>query len=148
MYCYAILIERNGNQKKIGDKIILYLSDLEIFAKYRIFGKIVVFESETDLEKKISDDIVMYRSAFSTSKKEDIYEKINFLIGKEQQTKRFAIRVSRKGTHNYSSTELARIVAGAVFDEWPDIKVDLNSPELEIFVQIINNMSVIYLKHS
>ena len=75
-------------------------------------------------------------------------EKINFLIGKEQQTKRFAIRVSRKGTHNYSSTELARIVAGAVFDEWPDIKVDLNSPELEIFVQIINNMSVIYLKHS
>ena len=141
-------IERNGNQKKIGDKIILYLSDLKIFAKYRIFGKIVVFESETDLEKKISDDIVMYRSAFSTSKKEDIYEKINFLIGKEQQTKRFAIRDSRKGTHNYSSTELARIVAGAGFDEWPDIKVDLNSPELEIFVQIINNMSVIYLKHS
>ena len=90
----------------------------------------------------------MYRSAISSSRKEDIYKKIRYLIGREQRTKKFAIRVSRKGTHHYNSTELARTVAGAVFDEWPDIKVDLNSPELEIFVQIINNMSVIYLKHS
>ena len=148
MYCYAILIERNGNQKKSGDELILYLSERKIFAKYRIFGKIVVLESKTDLKKTISDDIIMYRSALSSSKKEDIYEKIRYLIGREQRTKKFAIRVSRKGTHHYSSTELARTVAGAVFDEWPNIKVDLNSPELEIFVQIINNMSVVYLKHS
>tara|TARA_B100000586_G_C20077311_1_gene413679 strand:+ start:129 stop:575 length:447 start_codon:yes stop_codon:yes gene_type:complete len=148
MYCYAVLIERNRNQKKIGDKIILYLSELKIFAKYRIFGKIVVLESKTDLAKTIQDDIVMYRSAFSSSKKVDIYEKIKFLIDREHQTKRFAIRVDRKGTHDYSSTDLARNVAGAVFDKWPNIQVDLDCPELEIFVQIINNMSVIYLKHS
>ena len=148
MYCYAILIERNGNQKKTGDNIILSLSEQKIFAKYSIFGKIVVLESESDLEKTIPDDIIMYRSISSSSKKEDIYEEIRLLIDKEEQTNKFAIRVNRKGTHNYNSTELARIVAGAVFDKWPDIKVDLKSPELEIFVQIINNMSIIYLKHS
>ena len=58
MYCYAILIERNGNQKKIGDELILYLSERKIFAKYRIFGKIVVLESKTDLKQTISDDII------------------------------------------------------------------------------------------
>ena len=103
MYCYAILVERNGNQKKIGDRLILYLSERKIFAKYRIFGKIVVLESKTDLKKTISDDIIMYRSALSSSKKEDIYEKIRYLIGREQRTKKFAIRVSRKGTHHYLS---------------------------------------------
>ena len=63
-------------------------------------------------------------------------------------TKNFAIRVDRKGNHDYDSTELASNVAGAVFDKWPDISVDLNSPELEICVQIINNKCIIYLKYS
>ena len=148
MYCYAILIERNANPKKIGDHVILSLSAQKIFAKYNIFGKIVVLKSESALEKMIPDDIIMYRSIPSSSKKEDIYENIRLLIDKEDQAKKFAIRVNRNGTHNYNSTELARIVAGAVFDKWPDIKVDLKYPELEIFVQIINNMSIIYLKHS
>ena len=63
-------------------------------------------------------------------------------------TKNFAIKVDRKGSHEYDSTELARNVAGAVFDKWPNISVDLDSPELEICVQIINNKCIIYLKYS
>ena len=45
----------------------------------------------------------------------------------------------------YTSTELAKEVAGAPFEKWPKIKVNLDNPDLEINVQIINNRSIIYL---
>ena len=90
----------------------------------------------------------MYPCTFTSSKENEIYESIKMLIQHAILPKNFAIRVDRKGNHDYDSTELARNVAGAVFDKWPDINVDLNSPELEICVQIINNKCIIYLKYS
>ena len=61
-----------------------------------------------------------------------------------KEVKSFAIRVNRKGEHKYSSTELAREVASAVFEIWPKTKVDLSNPEREFNVEIINNRSLIY----
>ena len=90
----------------------------------------------------------MYPCTFTSSKENEIYESIKMLVERTTPTKNFAIRVDRKGNHDYDSTELASNVAGAVFDKWPDISVDLNSPELEICVQIINNKCIIYLKYS
>ena len=146
MNCYAI-VNGNQSQKGIGDKIIISLSKQKIFAKYRLFGRIIILESEQEL----SDAILgkhLYPCIFTSSKENEIYESIKVLIENAIPTKNFAIRVDRKGNHNYDSTELARNVAGAVFDKWPDISVDLDSPELEICVQIINNKCTIYLKYS
>jgi len=68
------------------------------------------------------------------------------LINLVDKPESFAIKVDRKGEHKYTSTELAKEVAGAPFEKWPSIKVDLDTPELEINVQIINNRSIIYLR--
>ena len=57
------------------------------------------------------------------------------------------MKVARKGEHKYSSTELAKQVAGAAFEEWPNVKVNLDKPSLEINIQIINNRSIIYLRN-
>ena len=146
MNFYAI-VNGNQSQKGIGDKIIISLSKQKIFAKYRLFGRIIILESEQEL----SDAILgkhLYPCIFTCSKENEIYESIKVLIENAIPTKNFAMRVDRKGNHDYESTELASNVAGAVFDKWPNICVDLNSPELEICVQIINNKCIIYLKYS
>ena len=148
MNYYAIL--NNGNQglKGLGDRIIISLSKQKIFAKYRVFGRIIALDCEQELNDGILNSKQLYPCISTSSKEKEIYENIKLLINNTIPTKNFAIRVDRKGNHDYDSTELASNVAGAVFDKWPDISVDLNSPELEICVQIINNKCIIYLKYS
>ena len=148
MNCYAILNNGNKSLKRLGDKIIISLSRQKIFAKYRILGRIIALESEQELSEVILNGKHMYPCTFTSSKENEIYESIKMLVENAIPTKNFAMRVDRKGEHDYDSTELARNVAGAVFDKWPNISVNLNSPELEICVQIINNKCLIYLKYS
>ena len=148
MNCYAIVNNGNQSLKRLGDKIIISLSKQKIFAKYRVFGRIIVLESEQELSDVILNSKHLYPCIFTSSKENEIYESIKMLIQHAILPKNFAIRVDRKGNHDYDSTELARSVAGAVFDKWPDVSVDLDSPELKICVQIINNKCIIYLKYS
>ena len=148
MNCYAMVNNGNQSLKRLGDKIIISLSKQKIFAKYRVFGRIIVLESEQELSDVILNSKHLYPCIFTGSKEHEIYESIKMLVENAIPTKNFAIRVDRKGNHDYDSTELARSVAGAVFDKWPDVSVDLNSPELKICVQIINNKCIIYLKYS
>ena len=148
MNCYAIVNNGNQSLKGIGDKIIISLSKQKIFSKYRVFGRIIILESEQELSNLILNRKHLYPCIFTSSKENDIYESIKRLIQHAIPPKNFAIRVDRKGEHNYASTELASNVAGAVFDKWTNIHVDLDSPELEICVQIINNKCIIYLKYS
>ena len=147
MNCYAIVNNRNQTPKGLGDKIIISLSKQKIFAKYRVFGRIIALESEQDLSDVILNGKHLYPCILTSSKENEIYESIKMLVEHAIHTKNFAIRVDRKGNHDYDSTGLARNVAGAVFDQWPNISVDLDSPELEICVQIINNKCIIYLKY-
>ena len=148
MNCYAIVNNGNQSLKGLGDKIIISLSSQKIFAKYSVFGSIIALESEQELNDGILSSSPLYPCIFTSSKKNEIYESINILVEHAIPTQNFAIRVDRKGNHDYDSTELASNVAGAVFDKWPNISVDLDSPELEICVQIINNKCIIYLKYS
>ena len=148
MNCYAMVNNGNQSLKRLGDKIIISLSKQKIFAKYRVFGRIIVLESEQELSDVILNSKHLYPCIFTGSKEHEIYESIKMLVENAIPTKNFAIRVDRKGNHDYDSTELARSVAGAVFDKWPDVSVDLDSPELKICVQIINNKCIIYLKYS
>ena len=75
----------------------------------------------------------------STEKKKDIFKTIKKLINDIEEPANFAVKVSRKGEHRFTSTDLARDLAAAAFERWPNIKVNLNEPSLEINVQIINN---------
>jgi len=144
MNCYAMVNNGNQSLKRLGDKIIISLSKQKIFAKYRVFGRIIVLESEQELSDVILNSKHLYPCIFTSSKEHEIYESIKMLVENAIPTKNFAIRVDRKGNHDYDSTS----VAGAVFDKWPDVSVDLDSPELKICVQIINNKCIIYLKYS
>ena len=143
---FVIKCSSRKNLKQIGDKIILNLIEKGLETKYRVLGNYIFLETKRSIE---GEDIVkeeIYSGKISTSKKEDIFEEIRKLISIVDKPESFAIKVDRKGEHTYTSTELAREVAGAPFEKWPNIKVDLDKPDLEINVQIINNRSVIYLR--
>ena len=61
-----------------------------------------------------------------------------------EKIKTFAVKVERKGEHKFTSTELARELAGSVFDLFPKIQVDLKNPELIVHVKVLNNKSILY----
>ena len=146
---YGYIIETNSNQsiRKFGDNLILSLYKDKIIAKYNLFGKKLFIETSKLLVKENENDDSFLPAIMSNSEQNEIYGKIRQLINRVKKADDFAIKVIRKGEHKYTSTELARNVAGAVFDKWPNIKVNLENPQLEVIIQIINNRSIIYARY-
>ena len=143
---FVIKCSSRKNLKQIGDKIILNLIEKDLEAKYRVLGNYIFLETKGIID---GEDIVkeeIHSGKISTSKKEDIFKVIKELISILDEPRSFAIKVNRNGEHKYTSTELAKEVAAAPFEKWPKIKVNLDNPDLEINVQIINNRSIIYLR--
>ena len=141
---------RNSSKKNLipfGDKIILDLLEKGIIAKYSTFGKNIFLESSHKINKSIISKYDMYSAIMCTEKEKNIFQNIKKLIENVDEPTNFAVIVQRKGDQNYSSTELARNVAGAAFEIWPEIKVNLKKPQLEINVEIINNRTIIYLRN-
>ena len=141
---------RNSSKKNLipfGDKIILDLLEKGIIAKYSTFGKNIFLESSHKINKSIISKYDMYSAIMCTEKEKNIFQNIKKLIENVDEPTNFAVIVQRKGDQNYSSTELARNVAGAAFEIWPKIKVNLKKPQLEINVEIINNRTIIYLRN-
>jgi len=145
---YGFIVETDSNQslKRLGDKLILSLYKDKIIAKYNIFGKKIFIETSESLTKKKNLSSSFVPAIMSNSEQNKIYDKISTVISRVNEPDNFAIKVIRKGEHKYTSTELARNVAGAVFDKWPNIKVNLEKPQLEVIIQIINNRSLIYTR--
>ena len=143
MYKFVLRNIQKKDQTKIGDSIILKLFEKHIIAKYQAFGTYLFVESNQDIRSELNDT-ELFIALMLSSKVNDIFYSIKDLIIELKEPKTFAIKVNRKGDHTYTSTELAREVASAVFEKWPDIQVNLKKPVLEINVEIINNRCIIY----
>ncbi len=48
---------------------------------------------------------------------------------------RFAIRAKRQGVERYTSQQMGEVIGQAVADQMPDVTVDLDHPDYEIFVE-------------
>lgn len=61
----------------------------------------------------------------------------------------FAMRVRRTGTHPFTSADVARDVGAAVLSANVDLEVtvDLDSPDLELFVEVRNNRSFVFSEY-
>ena len=143
MYRFALKNVKKKHQTKIGDNIILRLYEKNIITKYLTFGNYLFLESSKDISNELKNSQI-FKALLVSSNVNDIFDSIKELIIELKEPKTFAIKVNRKGDHPYTSTELARNVASAVFEKWPDIKVNLKKPLLEINVEIINNRCIVY----
>ncbi|MHA1229649.1 MAG: tRNA uracil 4-sulfurtransferase ThiI [Candidatus Helarchaeota archaeon] len=58
----------------------------------------------------------------------------------------FAVRVKRSGSHNYSSTDIAKIVGGEILKNFKNrnISVDLSNPKKIIYIEIRDRKSYIF----
>ena len=77
---------------------------------------------------------------------ENIYQNVKNIIPAELDIETFAIKVERKGEHRFTSTELARQLAGSVFELFPNLKVDLKNPNLKVHIKVLNNICLIYVE--
>jgi thiamine biosynthesis protein ThiI len=64
--------------------------------------------------------------------------------GKLRPGMRFAVRARRQHVSGFTSQELARIVADAVWEKVPGFVVDLENPEYEVFVEAREYGGIVY----
>jgi len=146
MYGFIVNTDSNHNTKRFGDKLILNLYKENIISKYQMFGRKIFLETTGEFDRKLKNRFSISPATMTSSEQKKIYSNITKVINQVNEPENFAIKVIRKGEHKYTSTDLARNVAGAVFDKWPKIKVNLEKPQLEVVIQIINNRSLIYIR--
>lgn len=83
----------------------------------------------------------------TSSEREDIFRLAVELAGPHfREGTRFCVRARRSGQHRYTSMELARDAGSAIFlaNEGMRPKVDLTTPELEVFIDVRQSRTYVY----
>jgi len=84
----------------------------------------------------------------TSSKLEDIVDRSMFLAGHVlKEGNSFAVKCRRVGDHSYSSADVCRIVGQSILDEFGEklgLKVDLDSPDVRLGVEVRNDEAFIY----
>tara|TARA_B110001454_G_C12555629_1_gene365439 strand:+ start:22 stop:468 length:447 start_codon:yes stop_codon:yes gene_type:complete len=147
MHNYILDCKSKSKLKHIGNKIILGLQDKGNLSKYIIVQKYLYFTTKKEI---VDEKILGYKfkkAILCETKKDIIYSNVKNIIPIKTHAKSFAVKVQRKGEHKFTSTELASDTAGAVFELFPKICVDLKEPELIIHIKVINNRSLLFPEH-
>ena len=56
----------------------------------------------------------------------------------------FAVRPRRVGSHPFTSQDLGREIGGAILDAFPEAKVDLGTPAVEVHVEVRENRGFVF----
>jgi len=131
--------------KKVGRKIILELFEKnKILSKYQIFNKYLFLNAIETISDDFKTKYKLVEARLCDSNVENIYKNVKNIIPPELEIKTFAIKVERKGEHKFTSTELARVVAGSVFELLPNVKVNLKKPNFTVHIKVLNNKCLIF----
>tara|TARA_B100000941_G_scaffold140688_1_gene99685 strand:+ start:260 stop:709 length:450 start_codon:yes stop_codon:yes gene_type:complete len=133
--------------KNIGRKIVLELFEKnKILSKYQIFNKYLFLTSMEYISDDFKAKYKLIEANLCNTNVENIYQNVKNIIPAELDIETFAIKVERKGEHRFTSTELARQLAGSVFELFPNLKVDLENPNLKVHIKVLNNICLIYVE--
>ena len=133
--------------KKVGRKIVLELfGDNKILSKYQIFNKYLYLNSMEAISDDLKAKYKLIEARLCDTKVENIYQNVKNIIPSKLEIETFAIKVERKGEHTFTSTELARELAGSVFELLPKVKVDLKNPNLKVHIKVLNNKCLMYME--
>jgi thiamine biosynthesis protein ThiI len=139
---------QNALIKNIEDVFLDKKIECRISTDYgRIYVHVDDVSSSIKILRKVFGIVSLSLVIETTSKISDIcnaaikYSKRLLTDGKD-----FAIRARRSGTHPYTSQDIAKAVGFAVLSANKDkkIKVNLNDPDVEIFVEVRNNKAFIF----
>lgn len=131
-------IKEGLNNEKISFKIKrewgrIYIYTREITASVPVLKKIFGIKSFSPSLKTETDLDLISKLAINISK-----EKIN-------RESTFALRVRRTGTHDFTSQEVAIQIGNEIVNE-TKADVDLENPDLEIYIEIRQNETFLFTK--
>ena len=133
--------------KNIGREIVLELFEKnKILSKYQIFNKYLLLTSMEYISDDFKAKYKLIEANLCNTNVENIYQNVKNIIPAELDIETFAIKVERKGEHRFTSTELAKQLAGGVFELFPNLKVDLKNPNLKVHIKVLNNICLIYVE--
>ena len=131
----------------MGRKIVLELFEKnKILSKYQIFNKYLFLTSMEYISDDFKAKYKLIEAGLCDTNVENIYQNIKNIVPAELEIETFAIKVERKGEHRFTSTELARQLAGSVFELFPKVKVDLKNPNLKVHIKVFNNKCLLYME--
>lgn len=99
------------------------------------------------IPEKISQTFGVY--SFSPCKNVHLTELNHAILKFAEESKitacdSFALRIHRSGDHSFSSQDLARDLGATIRQKWPDVKVNLTNPGLELFVEVRDDQCYLY----
>ena len=137
----------NKSLKRVGRKIVLELfKNNRILSKYQIFNKYLYLSSMESISDDFKAKYKLIEAMLCDTNVENIYQNVKNIVPSKLDIETFAIKVERKGEHRFTSTELAREIAGSVFELFPKVKVDLENPNLKVHIKILNNKCLLYME--
>ncbi len=115
------------------------------------WGRIYVYTESVDKVVNVLKNIfgiVSVSSVVETSSKLDDICALAVDYSKKiiKKNQSFAVRSRRTGTHPYSSMDVAVKVGSAILNAVKGVSVNLNNPDVEIFVEVRNNKAYIFSK--
>lgn len=114
---------------------------------WRIAGRIYIKTEEPVVASRLASKVFGVSSAspghMATSRLDDIAEAA-VMIAKKFDSGSFAVRCRRIGSHPYTSQEAAARVGEAILTARPDLRVDLDFPNNELFIEIRDDSAVLY----
>ena len=117
-----------------------------ILSKFQLFNKYLYLNSLEPISDDLKAKFNLIEAELCDTNVDNIYNNIKNIISSEHNIQTFAIKVLRKGEHSFTSTELARELAGSVFELFPNVRVDLRNPEFKVHIKVLNNKCLIYME--
>ena len=115
----------------------------------RAAGRIYVHTDEAEkVSKKVAHifGVSSASAGVSTSSElEEIIKKGTELAITHFRPGSFSVRCRRSGKHDYTSVEVASLLGKAILEAKKDLRVDLDSPDQTLYVEIREDMAYIYL---
>jgi thiamine biosynthesis protein ThiI len=149
-----IALKGDWVRRKFQDKLVANIQDYFFHERTQCImrserGRIFLDADDlvraSDILTRIFGITSFSRVETSRSRMEDIAR----LTAKQFRTKlgkgtSFAVRARRSGNHDYTSPELASHVGSALQDAFDDLRVDLSSPDVEVFIEVRDKEAFVF----
>jgi len=151
-----IALKGKETRRRFEDKLVSNIkkaleTEKIIFKTTKERGRIYVFTEEINKSIKVLQKIFGLTSispAIKTKSDINSMQELATKIAKENKlskNKSFALRVTRTGSHNYTSQDIAIKIGNDIVKK-TNAKVNLTKPNFELFIEIRNNDTYFYTK--
>ncbi len=153
-YVFYVTVER-GLEELVAWDLKNSFKNIEVLPNEKFRGKVFLRGSEQHIyllnySARSINRVILLLLHTEIRTLDDIYKSVKSIDWPEYINKNqtFAIRATRKGKHDFTSLDIARVAGSAVIDGYLErtgtrLKVNLKEPDVSIHVEVIDNQLLI-----